>query len=648
MKRAGIVILICFCALWCRAQDSDITYLKTDPAILKKYPSLYDAANYFFNHYNKVDDNIELCRKPDGWYASKSVYETDEFVGRDVEKFWDLETAKFIPLTHYTKGKTDSSYIRAYLASCNSDDWRFNPYYGYNGWDRDVISAFGKNRNLPDSVLYGLGRAYTNYAEAFLRGQYMYHTQKKKILGYEKASKEQVDNYVFFEKKCIATIKELAERNPYFQTIVGYAPEKLSNDYVDAWMNLVSIKEDKLAKEFMIPGLYNDAAINIAKNYLNSCPPNAILITNGDNDTYPVLYVQEAEGYRTDVRVLNFTLAFSEWYIAQLYLKHNLSEPVLTTIPFNKYKTGSNEWVEYSQNPSVKSLNVKTFIDSVNSDDIASKLMMANGKYISYYPSKNFFLTADKEALIKKNMIPASMRSRLCDTVFWKVNEENLYKNDLLLLDIIASNHWERPICFASPSSLMDFLDVEKYCYLEGIVYRFMPVKRDSLPGGDVLKERSYDLLMNVFKYGTQIDKHTGSDNFTRDMFVWYRILYAKLAVALLTDGDTNRAIAFLNKGLEIVPDSLIAFDKYILNYGTLYINSGELKKGDIILERIADIYEEKMKYYNSLDNKSRQTVKDDLDEAIKVLQYISDFAEKNNRLELTEKMKGITKNLPK
>ena len=241
------------------------------------------------------------------------------------------------------------------------------------------------------------------------------------------------------------------------------------------------------------------AARDFAINYLESCEPNAILFTNGDNDTFPLWYVQEVEGIRTDVRVVNFMLASGEWYIRQMMRKIYDSENLPFTLKAEDYEKGTNNFVPVIEKlkGAVELKQVNNFIASARAD---TQIPYGDGTFINFAPTRNFKLTVDSAYLVNNKLIPEDMYSRIEPEITWKVKGQSyLYKNDLMLLDFIASNNWERPIYFTSPAAIENVLNVDEYCHLEGIVYRFLPVKADHMYKGlgGIDTDQAYDLLVN-------------------------------------------------------------------------------------------------------------------------------------------------------
>lgn len=381
------------------------------------------------------------------------------------------------------------------------------------------------------------------------------------------------------------------------------------------------------------------ACRDFAKNYLNSCAPNAILITNGDNDTFPLWYAQEVEGIRTDVRVLNFTLASGDWYIHQLYNKLYKSDPLPFTLKSEQYTQGTNDFVPYYDQGLKGVWDVRKIIEFIASDNEKAKVKLQNGKQTAFLPTKDVLLTVDSLKVLRNGTVPMSMADRIPKAIVWKIKKSTLYKNDLMMLDLIATNNWERPIYFASPNSISDFLDIEDYCYLEGSVYRFIPVKSDSKRGGGILSDRSYDLMTKDFVFGNIADPTVYCDKESYGMAQFARNNFARVCQALIMEGKKTKAIACLDKGIEAFPDIQVPFDMYMIGYGELYYQCGAFDKGTTVLESVAEAYEQNLRFYMSLDPKRQRNLEEEMSQAVQIIQAISDIAKRYKQDEFAKKV---------
>jgi tetratricopeptide (TPR) repeat protein len=370
------------------------------------------------------------------------------------------------------------------------------------------------------------------------------------------------------------------------------------------------------------------ACRDFAKNYLNSCAPNAILITNGDNDTFPLWYAQEVEGIRTDVRVVNFTLASGDWYIHQLYNKLYKSDPLPFTLKSEQYTQGTNDFVPFMDQGITGVWDLKKVIEFIASDNPKAKATIQKGKTVAFLPTKDLMLTVDSLKVLRNGTVPAYMADRIEKAIVWKMKKNTLYKNDLMLLDFLATNNWDRPVYFASPNSVSDFLDIEDYCHLEGAVYRLLPVKNDAKRGG-VLADRSYDLMTKDFVFGNIADPKVYCDKESYGMSQFARNNFARVAQALIMEGKKDKAIKCLDKGTEVFPDLQVPYDMYMIGYGELYFQAGEFTKGTAILQRVADVYQQNLVYFLSLDKKRQRALDQDISEAAQVLQAIGDIAKR-------------------
>ncbi|HSC37570.1 MAG TPA: hypothetical protein VLD19_06865, partial [Chitinophagaceae bacterium] len=286
-------------------------------------------------------------------------------------------------------------------------------------------------------------------------------------------------------------------------------------------------------------------ARDLAKDYLQSCAPYAILFTYGDNDTYPLWYAQEVEHIRPDVRVINNSLLGIDWYINQLRYKVNES-PAIDVIWDAKKIEGRNRDYIYV-NPR-QDLNQNTYFDLytlmhdfVGSDD--QKLTMQNGESLSYLPTRKLKVPVDEQAVRANGTVAAG------DTVLSEIdidlpqNKNVIVKNDLAILNIIAANKWKRPIYFTAPYSGSE-LGFEKYLRKDGLTYRLVPVKNNT--GTNV--EWMVDKLMHQFDFGHANISGVYFDEQNRLHLNTIRSAYADGAAALADQGKKQEAKQVLDK----------------------------------------------------------------------------------------------------
>jgi hypothetical protein len=392
------------------------------------------------------------------------------------------------------------------------------------------------------------------------------------------------------------------------------------------------------------------ATLDFASNYLNSCEPNAILITNGDNDTFPLWYAQEVEGIRTDVRVVNFMLASGHWYVHQMMNKVYESEPLPFTLTYDQYEHGINTYTYMINNPSIKGYtelkDVIGFIASENKKTKVSTLMpsMPDGDKMNFSPTKKVKLIIDSAKVVNNGIVPDYFADRIVPEIEWEIKQNYLYKNDLMLLDIIASNNWERPIYFANPSSVSKVLAVEEYCHLEGFVYKFMPVKSQNyIRGlGGVNSEASYDILMNKCKWGNLNDPKVTIDRESSRNVVMPKQNFMRVADGLLKQDKKEEAIALLDRFIEVFPNEQFVFDEYILSVANLYYNADAPEKANVVLETIFKNYVEDIEYYQSLRGNVAAYYHEDYQNAMEIIQRMSMIAMINKQNELSTKMDSV------
>lgn len=331
-------------------------------------------------------------------------------------------------------------------------------------------------------------------------------------------------------------------------------------------------------------------SVDFAKNLLNSCAPNAILFTGGDNDTFPLWYVQEVEGFRTDVRVCNLSLLGTDWYIDQMKRRTYKSEALPISLEKNNYAFGKNDIVPFYEIPSVKSgINLKEYMGLVKQENKAIQVPLTSGDMTSILPSSVLFLPVDAEAVKKMGIIKSDLVPFVSDSISWTIGKGDLYKSDLIMLDIIASNDWKRPIYFSSTLGGSSYLNLKEYMQLEGYAYRLLPVKVPGASDGYVNADVMYNNMMTKMFWRELDNPNTYYDNtYLGSPVATARIAFLRLTGQLIADGRKEEAKKAIERSLATMPDKSIPYDQFSANFIGPLFDLGETKKALEIAETMA------------------------------------------------------------
>ena len=349
-------------------------------------------------------------------------------------------------------------------------------------------------------------------------------------------------------------------------------------------------------------GRYN--SVDSAKNLLNSCAPNAILFTNGDNDTFPLWYAQEVEGVRTDVRVAVLSYLNTDWYIAQMKRRSYLSAGFPISMPAEAYAQGTNDMLPFAANPAVPSVNLKEFIDLVKANNPLLQVQyQENGPMMMSFPTPNFYLPIDTAAVKKLGIIPKGREKQLVSKMEWSMGKRAIEKKNLVILDMIATNNWKRPIYFSSTVNPGDYMNLQPYFQLEGMAYRLLPLKDpnyDPRSGDDgfVEKDLTYQRLMKVFSYRGLQNPGIFYDENNLRFPANYRDKFARLANAYLANKNVAKAKEVADKALELMPDDAIPYDYYSPQLAAALVAGGEKARADQILDTMTQRSEQMLAYY--------------------------------------------------
>lgn len=332
-------------------------------------------------------------------------------------------------------------------------------------------------------------------------------------------------------------------------------------------------------------------SVDFAKNLLNSCAPNAVLFTGGDNDTFPLWYVQEVEGFRRDVRVCNLSLLGTEWYIEQMKRKTYESDALPISLEFNNFNKGKNDIVPFYEVPGVKNgIDLKQYINLIKTNNPAIQVPLTSGDMTNVLPSSILFLPVDKAAVNQANFVPDMLKPLVKDTLQWTIGKKDLYKPDLIMLDIIATNNWKRPIYFSSTLASDNYLSLKNYMQLEGYAYRLMPVAVPGATDGYVNSDIMYNnMLKKTFWREFDNPDVYYDETYKGPPVISARIAFFRLADQLIREGKKDKAKEVLNFSLKVIPDKSIPYDQISSNYVRFLFTVGDNKKALEIADTMAN-----------------------------------------------------------
>lgn len=386
------------------------------------------------------------------------------------------------------------------------------------------------------------------------------------------------------------------------------------------------------------------AAVDFAKNYLNHCDENGVLYTYGDNDTFPLWYVQEVEGIRTDVRVVNYMLSSGYWYVHQLARKVYDAEPLPFTLNFDQYNKSSNDVVPYFDLNFEGHQELIEVIKFIASENERTKRNFGRVKY-NILPTKKIKLTVDSAACVDNGIVPREMAHLIVDEIEWEINSNSLYKNDLAFLDFLANNNWERPIYFSSPRIAKDVFNVDEYIHLDGVVYKFMPVKASSVVAGlgGILVESTFDKLVNKSKWGNLNDPKVTIDRESMRNVGMAHNKFVRLTRELVKQNKLNMAVQVVDKCFEAFPTEKFPLDRYSISMVEAYYKHGSFEKANKyfreIFNRYAQEFDFNLNYPNGVVIYER-----DIRDAMSIMQLISQYARAYGQEELALELEGIYK----
>ncbi|MBN8859040.1 MAG: MFS transporter [Sphingobacteriales bacterium] len=621
----------------------------------------------------------EIKRNPDGtpavkekgyrWQKGKDKYIN---IGKNFEYEYDPEDMMFLPrIWDGSNDQGHANYYRSWLGLGNDEKptymdnikwafqyqigWMYLRYFGWNfvGRQNDIQGTgnvrdgntitgisfidnlfLGDQSKLPDSIrnnkahntlfalplilgLIGLFYQYKRHNGDFLVTFLLFFFTGFAIVFYLNAAGPQPRerDYVFAGSFYafaiwigigVMMVKEWFEKVTSGK-IAGFAAATICTLAVPVIMGFQEWDDHDRSKKLLAPDL--------AKDYLESCAPNAILFTFGDNDTYPLWYAQEVEGVRPDIRVVNYSLLGIDWYINELRYKINQSDPVDLLWGPDKTEGDKRNVVYFDARPNIPQ-NQYVYLDQVltdiiGSDNPANMITYGADNAFNTFPVRKFAVPVDT-ALVRENGTVNPGDKVLPELRFdLSPNKTALMKNDLAVLNVIAANKWKRPIYFTSQFNELGF---GQYLRADGLSYRLVPVQPKE--NDNVNDEVAYNNMMKKFAFGNADIKGVYFDEENRRHLLTIRQAYASAASSLADDGEKDKAKQLLekcDKGMDIsnMPYAMVSrFNQHNV-VGVSMMDAAykaDYKElADKIERALKRDIEQQLSYYASLGNMSVQ-----------------------------------------
>lgn len=378
-------------------------------------------------------------------------------------------------------------------------------------------------------------------------------------------------------------------------------------------------------------------AVAMAKSYLDSCEPNAILFTIGDNDTFPLWYLQEIEGYRTDVRIVNTSLLATDWYIDEMKVASNKSKPLPISFEHSQYVGDKRNYCVFVERTK-DTLDLKDFMKFVKFDDKRAMQEMKSGQFVNFYPSEHLKLDIDKKTIIENKVVSSKYYDSIVPQMKLKLRGGAIYKNRMIMLDILNENNWKRPIYF-SPGSYGadDYIWLKEYLQLDGMVYKLVPVQTK------ITEENQYDMgyidtdkmfdIVSKWDWGNSGSTKIYHDPETRRNALSYRRNLARLVDALIEDKKMDKALKIVDITMNNLPKEYYDYYSTLDPFVNAYYKLNKPEKAKEVISFVVKKYQEKIKYFSKLKQADKQFYRTEIYRNLSYYRSVLDIARENGDL---------------
>ena len=393
---------------------------------------------------------------------------------------------------------------------------------------------------------------------------------------------------------------------------------------------------------------HHKAARDYASNFLNSLQENAILFTYGDNDTYPLWYAQEVEGIRTDVRVINLSLIAVDWYINQMRRKVNDSPAISFTIPEKAYLGGDRNQIFYpyadnQKDPGMNVFDALKFLGENHPKTVngyAMKTFLKSRKLSipidqAYVDGANMFSPGNDQGLV--NSIPINLG-----------NKSYITKDEIAIMDIVASNVNKRPVYFSVTCQPKKMLGLKDYSQLEGLALRIVPKRTPTKQNliyfyGDIDTEKMYDNVVNKWRWGNFDTKRLYATSSLNATLQAQKLTMSRLVRELTLEGKRQKAADVAAEYFTAFPHMNFKYDSYVVPFIEAFINNGNVDEAKKHIGILSSELQEYMEFYSSLDPDDLQSgFRDDYRFDLRAVSEALQLARGTNDQAFAEEMNGL------
>ncbi len=565
-----------------------------------EFPGYSDVVTRFYDTYNPdISDAyyIRFVKNLKGYWVENFDEDKWDFGNRQL--FWDAEDGTYQQLNF-----PQQEEVGEFLQSALSNRWQNSlfdifPCYNYTGWEQDVVDLLEPRSNLSENELYALGRAWSGLATNLLYNISGMADSSKMFplneFGRNQLTSEQLTQYRFCRDNAIGKFGKLSSINPDYQTIVGSISTKYHNEFMVRFLDLRIFQNEEEAMKGLPDTLYKGFWSNFAYNFLTSCDRNAILFTNGDNDTYPLLYAQAVLGIRPDVLVINLSLLNHNNYVNSLRYGNILeSSPPAFILDPETYEGDKIPYVYirkdngWDHNPTLEELLTR----------------MNQGDSMTLYTHEK-----GDAKILRVDQLEISLENG--KNILLKPDRYSVTRGELLMLDIIQSNIARRPVCFVHPYDQK--LGMNPFLELSGCSYRLVPEFTNSYKGHGgtgINPDRTWNQLMTNFRL--DVPKGKFDENEMISVHFFYNG-FNQLADYYLQTGSKDSCRMVVSAFLERFPMDKTSSDGYTVLMIQTALDCGMQQEGEALARAVIEALEQQFTSggLNTSERKSNSRIVD-------------------------------------